>query len=533
MKKLFFYSVFIVSLSVISCTKSSDQKANTLGAKDTLRIEISAEPPTLDWNQMTDLTSRKIVTNLMEGLLDYDMTDQKMKLVPALAEKWSSDPQGRQWTFILKKGVQWSDGVELEAQHFYDSWVRIMEPANGSKNMAVIRLIKNATAYNLGKLKNPKKLGIKVVNKHKIVVNLEKPFSLFPYIMAHVATAPIRKDIIDKHGPQWTEAKNIVTLGPYMLKQWNHDESLLLERNPKYFGKKPEVKKILARIVEKAGVALNLYRANELDILANISPSDSRQLVNHKDFHSAYTFIMYYYGFNVRKPPFDDINFRKAFAYAIDKNEIVKVLGGGSKAINSWLPAGVPGHSEKIGLSFNPQKAKEYLAKSKYKDIAKIPKIILGFNTNESHQLMSENFQAQIKRNLGIKIELRSEEWKTYLRNLKHDPPHIFRAGWGGEYPDPHTFMTIFEGSLPYNYAGWKNAEYDKLLAKASETMVFTQRLPIYEKLQRILTEDEVPALAIYSAAKNVLLSPRVQSYPFNPMGLEAYKYITFDKKEK
>src|SRR5690606_36641435 len=112
----------------VACTKK-DSLDYGLKIEETIRINLSQEPPTLDWNKSTDTTSSMVQKNIMEGLVGYDLNDPEFGTIPALAESWSADKSSKVWTFTLRKDVKWTDGTLFTGQQVIDGWERLLNPA--------------------------------------------------------------------------------------------------------------------------------------------------------------------------------------------------------------------------------------------------------------------------------------------------------------------------------------------------------------------------------------------------------------------
>ncbi|MCB0348757.1 MAG: peptide ABC transporter substrate-binding protein, partial [Bdellovibrionales bacterium] len=486
--------------------------------------------PTLDWNKSTDTTSSRIVDNLMEGLTEYNFDDPELTLQPGLAEKWSSSKDAKTWTFTLRKNVTWSDGVPLTTKHVLDGWVRLLSPSTASEYAYFLYNIKNGEKFSKGEVKDASQLGIKAIDDQTIEVQLENTMSFFPYLLTHTSTFPVRLDLIEKFGDKWTDAANFVGLGPYSLKVWDHDKALVLERNDKYYGQPAILKNVIYYMISELSTAINLFDAGKLDALDELPKSEMAALTMRPE-HKKHSFlVLQYYGFNVEKPPFNNINLRKAIAHAIDKKEIVEVMGSQDIPLKSWVPAGMFGYEPDIGLDFDVEKAKEYLKKAGYEDAAKVPRLTLAFNTNENHQKVAENVQAQLKRNLGINLELKNEEWKVYLANLKADAHPMFRMGWVADYPDPDNFLNLMISGSQNNRSRWKNKEYDRLISQGASELDKEKRRKIYQNAQKILVEDDVPGIPLFTSVHHYMVAERVENYPANVLNNLPYSKVRFKK---
>ena len=142
---------------------------------------------------------------------------------------------------------------------------------------------------------------------------------------------------------------------------------------------------------------------------------------------------------------------------AIDRETFPKILQGGEKPASSWIPPGMLAHNSKIGVHFNPPEARRLLREAGYSEGKGFPRVVLAYNTEEDHKLIAEAVQSMWQRNLGVLVSLENQEWKVYLKKLQNDPPHVFRLGWGADYPDPDNFMKLFTADSGNNNTRWKN----------------------------------------------------------------------------
>lgn len=518
MKKIIgFVTGSVLIFSMLSCTGKKKTEYG-LDITETLRVNIQQEPPSLDWSKATDTTSSYVLNNIMNGLVDYNLSDPELSVMPALATEWKNSNNAKTWTFTLRKGVMWTDGVEFSAQHVIDGWERLLNPKTAAEYAYFLFGVKNAKAYNEGKVTDFSQVGVSINKDGQLVVELEQPKSYFPYLLTHQSTFPMRKDIVEKFGDKWTEPGNIQTLGAYKLKIWEHDKALVLERNDSYFADKAKTKYVLAYMVNELSTALNLFDSGKLDVQNQLPSREISQLRKRPEYKEFGVLAIYYYGFNTKKKPFDDVRVRKAFAHAINRKEITDLLAGGQKPLSGWVPSGMAGHEPEVGLNFDPEAAKKLLDEAGFSDRSKLPKIALSFNTNEDHQRIAENVQSQLKKNLGVEVEVKNEEWKVYLANLRGDPSGLWRLGWLADYPDPDNFMNLMTSYSENNQTKWGNKKFDQLIEKAVSITDLVERKKIYREAQKILVEEDVPVIPIYSSVAQELVAKRVHNYPTNSL---------------
>jgi oligopeptide transport system substrate-binding protein len=273
-------------------------------------------------------------------------------------------------------------------------------------------------------------------------------------------------------------------------------------------------------MVEESSTALSLYLTGDLDVVHPMPPPSIPTYENSPEYVSYPYFACYYYGFNVSKPPVDDPKVRAALAHAVDRSQIPKIIKGHQLPNATLIPIGVPGANTSLGRDFDPEKARQILSEAGYAGGEGLPAITIGYNTQESHKMLAEFVQQQWNENLGIKVELRNMEWKVYLKELQHDPPHVWRLGWILDYPDPDAIMTVFLSNSGNNHTRWKNAEYDELVLRASVERDPALRQRHYDRAQELLCREQTVIIPFYTYSINMMVKPWVKDFPFNGQDL-------------
>lgn len=517
-------TITALALSFVSCTKKLSSTDYGLNLDETLRMVVETEPPTLDWSKSSDSASSFITENIMEGLVGFDYTGPVVKLKPALASSWTATNNSRSWELVIRDDVVWTDGVKLTPQQVVDGWERLLNPETASVYSYFLYGIKNAQEYNNGQIKDFSKVGV-TIEGQKIKVELRDP-SNFPFLLTHHSTYPVRNDIIKKFGDRWTEAENIVTLGPYKLKIWEHDRALVFERNETFFDEPAKTKNIICYIISEQTTALNLFKGGQVDALKTLPSSLLRVLKKMPEYTQGPALITYYYGFNIAKPPMDNINLRKAISSAIDRKQVTDMLQGGQSPLTGWVPKGMFGYDENAGHKFDLAKALEYYKKAGYTKDKPSPKIVLAFNTLDDHKRIAENIQSQLKKNLNLTVEINNEEWKVYLGTLQSNPPHMYRMGWVADYPDPYTFFELMTSTSDNNHTGWEDPSYDVLLRKSAETNIPEEKLKFYSQAEQKLLVEATAVFPLYSSVNQHLVSKRVKNFPQNVMSRYDLRYV-------
>ncbi len=518
--------LIILPLSLLIACSFACTPVNRDKDANVFRMAVSSEPPTLDWNLATDSISIRVIENIMEGLTQFD---RDLQAVPAVASGWSVSGDGRTYIFSIRDSVHWSDGKRVTAHDFEYGWKRLLNPATASQYAYFLYDIENAYEYNSGQLKDPSLLGVKALNDDTLQVRLKRPVVYFPSITAFTATFPLRKDIVDKYGDRWTEPGNIVTNGPFNLTEWRHEYSLTLTASRNYFGGRPGLDAIRFYVIGESSTALTLYETGGLDIVS-LPPLAIPSYKNHREYVRHPLLRGYYYGFNVEKPPFNDRRIRQAFSMAIDRRTFPEILKGGELPATSWIPEGMPAFNPSVGLRFNPDGARALLRAAGYAGGAGFPAVTAVFSTNPENLLIAQNLQAQWKKNLNVNITLDNQEWKVFLKTLENNTPTIFRLGWGADYPDPDNFMNLFTSNSGNNRTRWKNREYDRLVDAAVIEKEMEGRKRLYDRAQKILTEEDVPIMPLFQNVQNLMVKPYVKGFKPNAMDIIHLKDVWVEK---
>ncbi|MDP6560494.1 MAG: peptide ABC transporter substrate-binding protein, partial [Candidatus Binatia bacterium] len=486
-----------------SCSSSPDRTDGI-----TFKVNLGTEPPSLDWSIATDHVSFNVIANLMVGLTEFD---RSLKPTPVVAKSWEMKDAGKTILFHLRDDVLWSDGKKVRAQEFEYSWKRLLDPQTASEYAYILFDIVNAKPYNQGEITDAQHVGVRALDDRTLEVRLNNPAPYFLAITTFEVTYPQRRDIIEKHGARWTEPGNIVINGPFLLDSWVHESEIRLKANPRFFLGRPHMDRIEMVMVNEKTTALAMYERGQLDFIDNksIPILEKKRLSDEPGFREVSQLRGYYYGFNTRHKPFDDVRVRRAFAMAVDREIFPKILHGGELPASSWIPPGMPAHNKEIGLAFNPAEAKRLLAEAGYPEGKGFPQVYLGYNTDETHKLVAEAMQGIWERHLGIVVRLDNQEWKVYLHRLRTDPPLIFRLGWGADYPDPNNFMKLFTSTSGNNNTRWESSRFDELITKAARELDENKRVQLYNEAQRILCEIDVPIIPLFVTSETTVLNRR------------------------
>lgn len=509
----------------------------SLGSRP-LQFNLGNEALQLDWNRSIDTNSMVILDNVMEGLTSYvdslhGFGADLLRPMPALAANWSVSEGGKVYRFNLKPGTFWSDGVELNAQHFVDSWERLLDPAIGSANSYQLLEIENAAAYLQGKLKDFSKVGVKAIDPFTLEVRLRRPVPYFLHLVASASTFPVRADLIEKYGDQWTEPGNLVTLGPYRITEWAPGDRIVLKSFTGYHGAAPKIPTVICRLVSEPLTAYALYENGDLDILPrDLPPSFARRLQAHLDYRSGPKLQINYLLFNVHRPPFDSPARRRAFIEAMNRAQLASYFEGSQSPFSGWIPPGLLGHDPTLGIPAENDESRELDGRS----------LSLRFGGSDTWNLVFQSVQRTMLERLGAKAKLEQLDQRELAKLLAslssnltrpraESLPHMLSLAWVADYPDPHSFMNLFTSSSENNYMGWKNARYDELVENAIATADETLRKKYYQEAQKLLLEEEVVLMPLFLSSHQALVRSGLHGVTLNLLDKWYFQKVEFQNE--
>jgi ABC-type oligopeptide transport system substrate-binding subunit/class 3 adenylate cyclase len=493
------------------------------GQSNNLRL-IRGAPYSLD-PTMTDHTDSSVaILQLFSGLVE---SGTAMEVMPDVARSWEISEGGRRYRFYLRDDVQWSDGEKVTSKDFKYAWIRTLDPSSESPNASLLFDIKGAKAFHTGQTSDPNSLGIKTPDDHTLVVELEGQTAYFLSLLACTATFPIPQHLVSAHSEKWTEGKNFVSNGPFLLKEWQPGKSMILLRNPDYHGRfRGSLQELEFTFNVQKTDALESYERGELDVLSleNIPPAewDLARRRHAGDYVSSPEPITNYVGFDVSRPPFDDPRVRKAFSLATNKVTLSNVVLGGYMfpATGGFIPPGVPGHSSEIGLGYDPDHARRLLVEAGFPDGKGFP--VVEALARERVRPQSEYLENQWLENLGVEIKWQLLPWREYLERLDDSPSHLFQFGWMADYPDPDSFLRT--GNIQQR-TRWRDKAYEELVEKARRVLEQHQRLKLYKEADRLLVEEVVIIPLTYSWS-HLLVKPQIRNFPASSINQWLWKDV-------
>lgn len=531
----FFISIFIVLLFAASCSKKVNN--NDQG----IIVNLSVEPKTIDPSLNAQIYGVIYISHVFEGLT---VRDRNNKIVPGVAESWEISEDGKTYTFFLRTNSTWSDGKPVVAEDFVYSWQRQVDPKVASEYSYQHEPVKNAMAITRGELP-VEALGIKAIDDHTLVVELEAPTAYFLEVIAFPTFSPLRKDIIEQYGDRWTlSPETYIGNGPYVMSERNIDENIIMVKNPNYWNADTIVaEKITFVFMQNGAAAVAGIKDGSLHMAYEPPQKDIPTLTEEGLIQIKPLIATYYYPINVTNQYLKDPRVRKALSLAIDRNYIVEqVTKGGQKPAGGWVPYAVNDVNgdfringgdfydiSKEGYAKNVEMAKKLLADAGYPNGEGFP--VIEFKTDPgNHVEIFEAVQQMWKEHLNIDSTITQIDNALLGQTLLEKNFMIGRLYWSADYSDPMSMMSLFTSYNTQNNGGYSNKKYDELIGQAMSTDDNNIRMQAMHEAERILIEEDMGAIPLYFFTEPLLVNPKLKDVVYNPLGFHKFFYAYLDE---
>ncbi|MBM7702568.1 peptide ABC transporter substrate-binding protein [Metabacillus iocasae] len=506
---LLVFSLFLTACGFNNESGSDSKDAGKDGGsgsgdvKQELRLNIKTEPFSLHPGLANDSTSGAVLRQTFEGLTRINKDGEPEE---AMAEKIDVSEDGLTYTFTLRD-AKWTNGDAVTAQDFEAAWKWVLDAKNESYYAEQLYYLKGGEAAHKGE-GSPDDVGVKAVDEKTLEVTLEHPTAYFLELTAFYTYYPVNSKIAQENGKWYTDAGDAyVSNGPFKMTEWVHSDKIVLEKNADYWdADSVKLAKVDMFMINDNNTELSMFDNGELDWAGNPTgalPVEAiPQLKDQGDLNISVKTGTYMYKFNTTVEGLDNVNIRKALAYAIDRQAIIdNVTKQEQVPATAMVPPQAYGEeSHSLYKDGDVEAAKELLAKGlEEKGMDKLT-LKLSYNTDEGHQKIAQAIQDMWSKAFEGKVEvsLDNSEWNVYIDKLHNGDYEIGRMGWIGDFNDPITFLELFrEKDGGNNNTYWENAKYQELLAQSQQEVDAEKRLELLKQAEQILI-DEMPASPIY-----------------------------------
>ncbi len=464
----------------------------------------------------------EIVKLLFAGLTEID--PETLQPAPSLATHWDVSDNGNMYTFFLRQDARWSNGDPLTADDVVRTLRRYLDPFGEPANYLFI--LKNAQEFYDGDIEDDSLLGVRALDTHTLQFTLESPTPLFPVITSFLHFRPVPVELIEQYeeeGADWRDPQRLVGSGPYTLTRWRKEKFLFLTKNPAYFdAASVQIPEIRYAMIPSSEIALKIYEADELDL----TPLFKKEQLSRIQGNSALDEQLsqkprletWYLGFNHAQPPADQLLVRKAIAAAIDKkfllDKILRLIGQHAATFTSPPAFGFVEPEAQIGIEFDPEQARRWLAEAGYPDGQALPELIIMVKDRAASKVVLKPLAFMLERHLNIRVVIQSEEDVGFMEEY-----HLFLDFRKAEYPDAHNFLAdTFHPDNTDNVLFWDNQEYAELLDRAFRLHDPGQRKSLYHRAEQILCEEDAAIVPLFFREIAFLAKPWLQ-WTYSPTG--------------
>jgi oligopeptide transport system substrate-binding protein len=499
----------------------------------TLNRGLLADPESIDPHKARSTQAANVLRDIGEGLLGYAASGE---LVGAAAESWTISDDGLSYEFKIRENARWSNGDAVTAGDFVFALRRLVDPATAAFYAQAVAAIANAEQIVAGEL-TPDQLGVAAADDHTLTITLQQPTPYMLSLLTHPSTFPLHQRSVREHGDEFSRPENLLSNGAYQLESWEPASVLRLRRNEYYWDNaSTSIDAVDYLVITQEMTQLNRFRAGEIDITGSIPP-DSFAAVREQyaeQMHVAPYLAVYYYGFNLSKPPFaNNPELRQALSMAIDRETLVeKVIGRGEAPAYSWVPPGVDNY-EPIRFSYADltQEERNAAARRLYRKAGyskdNPAEIEVRYNTSDTQQRIALAVQSMWAEVLGVRTTLVNEEFQVLLANMREgEVTQVFRASWIGDYNDAHTFLSILQSGNPANTPRFANELYDKRMDDAARQTDLKKRRLYLEEAERVLLSEH-PVIPLYFFVSKHLVNPRVQGWGDNVLDYHYSQHLS------
>ncbi|ANN35528.1 peptide ABC transporter substrate-binding protein [[Bacillus thuringiensis] serovar konkukian] len=549
--------ILVLSIALTACSGNGEKKANSEGkkseskstTKQVLNLLETSEIPSMDPSKATDSVSFIVLNNVMEGLYRLDKDN---KPNPGVATSYLKSDDGKKYTFNLRKDAKWSNGDQVTAKDFVFAWQRLLDPNTGAEYAFIMYDIKNAKEINEGKIPADS-LGVKAIDDYTLEVELVNAIPYFVELTSFPSFYPQNEKVVKEKGDKFgLEAENSVYNGPFSLAEWKHEQGWKYKKNDQYWDKKTvKLEEINVNVVKELSTRVNLYESGQADRVGLQAEYVDKYKSNKDEFKTELDPSTFFLRLNQKRDgqdtPLKNLKLRQAITKGFDKQSLATViLNDGSKPADFLVPETLAiGPDNKdfrktFGMSlkdvtYDPIEAKQLWEEAKKElNTEQVTLELLNYDTDNAKKI-GEYLKEQLETNLpGLTINLKNQPFKQKLKLETEQNYDISYAGWGPDYPDPMTFIDMFETTNSHNQMSYSNKEYDEIVKKGKDELLADVQIRWEQlgKAEELLLKDAAIA-PMFQRGNSYLLRPYVHDIVSHNFGGDfSYKWAYISEKE-
>jgi len=509
----------VVPLVLAACVSAAGgaeiPPGTVLDPRQELVRNTGFEPDSLDPSISQTDGSIAILSDVFESLTALDGHDQ---VVPGMAESWRR-ADALTWVFKLRPNALWSDGKPVTAGDFVYSWRRFLDPKMAAFLASSIGVVVSNGADILAGRKPPTALGVRAIDDTTLEVTTAVPTPFLPQLLAAPQFAPLPRATIETLGKAWTKPGNMVSNGPYLLRDWQVNSKVVLVKNPRYWdASRVSLTRVTYLPVEDATADLKLYQSGENDITQTLPPGSFQALKAQypKEIHNSMVFGLRYYALNNKDPLLKDVRVRKALSMVIDRDILAtKVTADGQVPAHGLMVKGVVGADivaydwAAWTMARRVAEARKLLAEA---GVQPGTHLKFTYNTSEYHKKVALFTASEWKTKLGLDTDMDSLEFKVLVRRRQDAQYQIARDGWVPFTPDATGMYTLVRCGSEANDSKYCNRRADELVHEGEMATDPARRQALMTEAARLAMED-YPLIPLVQYSVPRLVKPYIGGY--------------------
>lgn len=510
----------VAACAALSCEVPPPQQA---AREPVLRYRMDQPPPTLDPVRANDNNSLTYIYQIFDGLVEF--APGTLDVQPAVASSWTVSDDGTVYTFTLREGLTFHNGMPVTADDVVYSLRRGLKKSAQSQKRDFLAPLSGSGPFWDGE--TDKLPGAAAPDPHTVVLTLDQPYAQFLTVLASEAGSIVPRRVYED--PEQAYLREPVGCGPFAIASFEPDIAITLERFPQHWKKAPAdggLDGIRVRFIRDASTALEEYRTGGLDFTYELPPGQRASIQSEmpEHFHHGQQLWILYLAFNHHAGPFKgNPALRRAIAHAIDAEFIVRNLQEGKDWVATGvIPPGMPGHAAAPApWPYDVEKARALLAEAGYPEGAGLPPLDYLTNETQGFRRILDRLTSDLAA-IGVKLNAREMDFGAFLGELTaQGGPRapLWRMTWFADWPDPDNFLGVqFGTGAAGNFGRYSNPAFDDLVARARRETDAAARADLFRQADRLLIDDAA-LVPIYWYGTDLLLRPEFTGWKLSPMG--------------
>lgn len=528
MKQTRYFTIPVIIILCASLILSGCGK-NVQASSQEITVNLGDEPATLDPQLVYDVIPMRVINAAFEGLCRKDPSG---RIMPGSAKSWDISEDKLTYTFHIRDDAKWWDGSKVTASDFKKAWLRALDPEPEEHEPSymgnLLFCIKGASEYAAGQGK-VEELGVEARDENTLVVTLVKPTPYFLDLVCGSVFMPVNEGFYNNQPVEdgattyGSEAWSIIGNGPFQIKDWRHDDSIVLVKNMEYWNRNSiKLDKITLKMINDNSSAFTSFKAGEIDVVDITEQSDRLQTDKNKTGIKSYNVgVTQYISFNNEDPVLMNKNIRKAMSYALDREALTqKILYDDSKKALGFVNPVISGidrtFRDEAGELFKDNdlyNAKILFAKGLAElKLTKVPEIKILIDDKETSKRDAQAIQEMWRKKLGLEVEIQAMPFDAMMEKMMGKDYQLALLMWTADFNDPTAFLDIFSTESFFNVAYYKNADFDSLLEKAKLERDEKERMKMLIEAEKKVMED-MAVCPVYFLFQSYAVNNKVKGF--------------------